>query len=766
MTFRLLFLLVCLIPQIGFSQLTDKDAEVLRQDLSEQINNLRVGLGLQPLIFNDTLKRAAQFHSDYMALHDLLTHDETQPKYATPKKRVTAFEGTDFETVGENALYSTAQSFPLKSKGVHKLADEMFNSWLNSPGHYANMTEPEYVYGDLGFKTNIGKRIVYATQVFGTKGYRVPGQLSSNAFGLSETIKDCEREFGLYSNVILNMGNGLSIEGDQVTLYFHDLSYFKQKLSGPNDGIAVDLVSRDQLLCGQPNQMDFSPVYDGILLKPYFTPAILANNRAESEYRIIAKIADIPDALQGNTYSPSLLLIKNGKVCKYVYPALIPYKGYALRTIEPIIQDEPSVQLVKQGVVRSQIVHYDFRTGSTSAIQIPTIQEYDNEIHSIQINSYSSVEGDQNRNTELHTSRAAFIQEQVSGTLAASPDTFIIHAEENWEQMNFQLNYFEREDLTRISHDSLKTIIAHRDNSLPWDSMLLAQRRATVVINYLGEFAEDGSEGSIGAFNLRTAVATGNSRLANKALFEMHRSSDHDPHILFEPQVLEFVKAQPTVIANYAAVVSFNFASDPYLVTTFIHSCLNQADKLDDRARFNLNHLYTLVGSYLLDNWDVSAERLSNVIHPKKMALISSKNETPELVLNLNLTFIQYYGQVNDAANISRAFNHIADHFKKISLKPEDDVDLALFFNSWSRYDLTLDYLLPRFKKGSLNEEGLFVLAQTMNFTSYTADQAVYVDVLEKALQSDPTRWCRWINSDFQIKRHFQIKRLYCESCQ
>ncbi|MGB3526229.1 MAG: CAP domain-containing protein [Flavobacteriales bacterium] len=765
MTLRLLFLLVCLLPRIAFSQLTDKDAEILRLDLAEQINSLRISKGLQPLLFNDTLKKAAQFHSDYMAARDLLTHTEKQPKYATPKDRVVAFKGTDLLTVGENVLYSTPQNFPLKSKDLHALATEMFNSWLNSPGHYANMTEPEYVFGDLGFKANAVKRTVYATHVFGTKGHQVPGQLSSNAFGLGETM-DCGKDFDIYSNVIMNLGNDLRIEGNQVTLYFHDISYFKHILSGPNDGIAVDLVSRDQLLCGQPNQLDLSPLYDGILLKPYFAPTILAHNRAESDYRVIAKIADIPAELQGKPYSPSLLLIKNGKVCKYVYPAWVPHKRYDLRPIEPLIQDEPTVQLVKQGVVRSQIVHYDFQVSSTSAIQLPTIETYGDAIHSIQIRCYSSVEGDAARNALLHNARAAFIQDQVTRALDVSADNVSIRAEENWDQMNFQLNYFHREDLTQISHDSLKTFLAHRDRSLPWDSLLLAQRRATVVINYLGEFNEDESEGTLGEFNLRTAVATGNSRLANKALFEMYRSSHYDPALLFEPQVLEFVETQPTVIANYAAVVSSNYFQDPYLITSFIHACLNQADKLDDRARFNLNHLYTLVGLALLNNWDVSAERLSNVIHPKKMALLSTPKETQELVLNLNLTFIQYYGQVNDAVNISTAFNHIADHFKKSVLKPEDDVDLALFFNNWSMYEMTLDHLLPRFKEGKLNRNGLFVLAQTMNYTSYTADPTVYVDVLEKALESDRVRWCAWVNSDFQIKRNYQIKRLFCESCQ
>lgn len=166
---KILFFLILLFPLVSFTQLTEKDAENLRIELSMRINNLRVEKGLKPLLFSDTLKKAAEFHSDYMAKNDLLTHDEKSLKYTTPKDRVLAFEGKDFEIVGENVLFSKPQDFPLKKQDIIALADEMFTSWKNSPGHYANMINQEYEYGDLGFATNIKKQIVYATQVFGKK---------------------------------------------------------------------------------------------------------------------------------------------------------------------------------------------------------------------------------------------------------------------------------------------------------------------------------------------------------------------------------------------------------------------------------------------------------------------------------------------------------------------------------------------------------------------------------------------------------------------
>lgn len=71
-----------------------------------------------------------------MAQNDVLSHDANIRDYETPAKRVRQFGGKDFEITGENVLSSTPQRFPLDENAVTALAEEMFLSWKNSPGHY------------------------------------------------------------------------------------------------------------------------------------------------------------------------------------------------------------------------------------------------------------------------------------------------------------------------------------------------------------------------------------------------------------------------------------------------------------------------------------------------------------------------------------------------------------------------------------------------------------------------------------------------------
>lgn len=782
MTKKVVFVILfisLIVPYFSFSQLSYRHKRILREELSGLINDLRKSEGLEPLISNDTLIKAAEFHSEYMARYNDLSHEQKFRKYRTPKKRVLKFDGDVFLTIGENILHTTPQFIPKKKKEVIALAQEMFNSWKNSPGHYANMVTPEYVYAGLGFKRDPNKNIIYATQVFGIKGHKVPNQISENSYKLRKDPLNCKEEFEKYSDQILFMGNRLRIEGNKVMLYYHDIKKFKELFSGTNNGIAIDLITQEQFPCGKSNQLDPSPVHDGILLKPFYGKEMIINNQAQGDYRLITQVGEIPKNLMGNEYSLSLVIVKGKRSCRSVYPFEIPYTDYELHSFSPIVRDESSTKLVKKGVLHTQNVVFNFKRNDTYAMDDPKIEKYPNAIHSVHINSFSSVEGNSTNNVRLHNLRAKYIKSEIQSRLGVASHKFTSTSKENWEQMDFQLQYYGLNSLSQLSEDTLKSFLSARNDSLAWDaltktnplwrsiswdSLLLSQRRSNAIINYTSDFTEGGE--SLGEFNLRTAVATRNDLLANKALYEMYQSADYNASILFEPQIIDFMKTHPKTVGNYAALLSKNYENSPYKVTEYISVWLNNLESLDETDRNNLMHLYTRVCSLLLDRWDVSSARLSYVIRPSRIQKITLKDPKPELVLNQHLIFIAYYGQINSTRNIGKSFRYIADYLKENAISQYDDVKLCLFFNKWGAYNLTVDYLLHRFKNENISENGLFLLAQTMNLIDIFEQPKDYFEVNERAIQDNTERWCNWVDRNFQVKRNYRMKRMYCEACR
>ncbi|GAB4476465.1 MAG: hypothetical protein OHK0037_38080 [Elainellaceae cyanobacterium] len=106
-------------------------AEVLRLT-----NEFRQQNGVQPLTYNSKLGNAAQGHTINMANLDFFSH--TGKDGSTIGQRVTA-SGYQWSFTGENiaAGYTTPQA--------------VVNGWINSPGHRANMLNPNYQEIGIGY---------------------------------------------------------------------------------------------------------------------------------------------------------------------------------------------------------------------------------------------------------------------------------------------------------------------------------------------------------------------------------------------------------------------------------------------------------------------------------------------------------------------------------------------------------------------------------------------------------------------------------------
>ncbi len=760
------FALLCilLLPLFSSAQLTPENVELLRLELTKKVNGLRAELGLKPLGNDVVLKKAAQQHSDFMAEKNVLTHDETQKGFESPDKRIEKAGGNDFELSGENVLFSSPVKLPLSKKDIALVAEEMFQQWKKSPGHYANMTEASYTLGDFGFTYDKDKSVIYATEVFGKRGVVVSGQLSNNGFGLKWASTDCEKDYSSFANVVMHLGNCFSIEGDKVIMSYHDKAWLQKILSDPNDGIAVDLVAKDQFTCGKDNNLDLSKVYDGVLLQPVYRDELFARNKAKGDYRIIAEIGSIPAALQGKEMLPCVILINNGEACKYIFPIPVPSADYPLIPIEPMWEDVKETAWLSEGIIISEEIQYTFKTAKTQPVELPRILG-EGSVYSVQIQAYSSIEGDPVKNAYLDSMRASFIEQDVLKRTEAKKEVIEKRHGENWDLNVFQLLYFDQQELLKLSHDSLRKVeTRHSPIPLNWDSLLFEQRVAKAVINYSGKFEFFDSTAFFEA-NLMTAVALKNNDLFNKAAFALYYSEDPFPLVVLETPIFEYALEHPEVVAAYSALLSLVYQTDEMTTTRFVLEWNNKVGQLSQKAKNNLSFLYALLGTQFLGEWDVARERLAKVIHPSKLTQLTKDLTPVELMLDVQLVFIEYFGQVNDGPNIHKSFQFISDYFKKNVLDVADAINLALFYNSWSMNEMAVDVLNPYYQKKELDETGLYTLLLTRTLIEGMNPSEELMQIHNDAYDMNPSRWCSYISDCFNLLRYPKVKKRYCEKC-
>ena len=648
------------------------------------------------LILHVDLQKAAQLHAVYIQKNRKLSHEERIDSLRTPRKRIEQFS-KEFDAFGENILYTKPKKTPIKRALLKRIADEMFMAWKKSPGHYANMISEVFTHGDFGFAYEKKSKRIYAAHVFGRIGTNIEGQLSASAFEIktpteSEAL-DCFSLMGNERNIAINLGNSISIEGKDILLYYHDKRIVAELIENENDGIAVDIIQRNQFECGKKNSLDVSKIYDGILLKPVYKKELFANNSSKSTYRLITKIGELPDDLVGKDIQMSMLIIKSGVKCDYNYPITISRSDYDLVPFPPNLQEE-TVDFITEGIVGMEDVYFNFDRDEIIAKNSPKLYATTG-IYSIDIMSYSSVEGNENDNNALHNERAKFIKKFLLAEIENKEIAITSDAKENWDLCKIQLELFGLDDLIDEEKQVIRRYI-NKNSNKQWKEALEKQRVSKARIFYTGKFAN--SDDLFLEMNLLTGIKNRNYKLVNKALYELYKADKRISFFNNGEWLPEFLEA-PELVTNTSAMLLKDINMyHTEMIALYVRNWLKKVPELSKEATENLLNLYAITTDRLLSFWDVEAEKIARIMHPDKTALLleeyDESNETHPLLLNFHIATINYYSHVRDTEKLIYAFQFISEYYKKKALTIKDKVKLALFFNHWSSFRLSHNLLL------------------------------------------------------------------------
>lgn len=145
------------VPENGYSLSYNLTGNLdIESHVFDQVNELRESLGIAPVTTNNILVEGAYIR----AKETYYVFDHVRPNGSN---WYTIFEEIpySFKACGENL---TTGSGLTREQAYNKI----FDSWYNSPGHYANMVNPDYKeIGIAIYFDNNGS--YYATQIFGTQ---------------------------------------------------------------------------------------------------------------------------------------------------------------------------------------------------------------------------------------------------------------------------------------------------------------------------------------------------------------------------------------------------------------------------------------------------------------------------------------------------------------------------------------------------------------------------------------------------------------------
>jgi uncharacterized protein YkwD len=753
---------------------------LIQTEYYKQLNALRAEKKVSPLIPGDAVLDAASFdQAHYMDSTKRVTHDQKVKRKETPQKRVFYYNGTH-DQIGENCMmlfigkemqvkYSKQ---PLIVRTEKEIATAMFLGWKNSPGHYKNMITPGYDVAGLGYFFNKDSSQIYCAQVFGAKPFVPRKGLDSpdNAFDVKESVPAVCNCFNnsTWSSLAKEI---LMIQvGDTVYLMCEKLDKLKSFFNNPADGIYLDFVLREQFVCEKNNLLHGSPIYDGFMTKPVLFKDMIKHNQAPGN-NFYAAIGVVPKEVKILKYGLNYGIIKNGYSCMYVYVNPIPDKNLDALNLVPKWLDNPDLEVKPDtfnGILKFNI---PFERGKTivGAAQktelIKRMEIYKPFVRSVRINTFSSVEGNEQANLKLQEQRAAVLKEIISGILKTDVNTQI-ESKENWDAFYKEIGNTKFSYLEKLPKPKVKELLQSRKMLDSLDMILGSTRIAQVEVE-LAARVDKNSDPYILLGAYQKALKSGDSLNAFACQSRLmqylraYRLSNNDITSVEIPGNRKYIAH----LTNWVGLAT----NDPQLFYTNKTRQMAQLYSTIDTNFLPLQFNYCIMAlKYIRELGDTIIPIPLLEAKMKKCYKLKTSTDSmyvDYMLLNYNIMTAYNNYQAHRYEKIDKPLQEIRNYFARHEITETEGVKLGLLFNMYAKYDWTLEILKPLLKQYPQNNEVLFLFIKTYSPSSSDfMDEAEYAALLSLAKKRDKARFMSWIDDEcFQLMRKTEIKTEYCK---
>lgn len=764
-------------PELNPSSL---NFSLLENEFMARLNKLRSDLKADPLVNDPILDKAAADQAGYQRQKRLVTHDQDDKKKKRPEDRVLFYHGTH-DQVGENCIaIPLKHSFkpkyskkPIEINTYAEAADALFLGWKASPGHYQNMIDPKYDVSGMGFSFDKDSSFLYCTQVFALRQFTFGIEMQSppDAYGVKEALPGSCSVFNT-EPARKALRSFQVVQGeDSIFIRSEELLLLKKFFNNPADGIYFDLVQRSQFTCEKNNLLHGSAIHDGKMLPPVLFKDLFKNNRSRDGKNFYAAVCSIPKSLKKNTIKLNFGFIKNGYACEYTYLVAVPERNLQMLDLYPKWVYLPENKIKPDTFTGNLSFTIPFERGETLMDEHITqrlkqkLEIYKPFITDVDIQTFSSVEGNSQANLKLQEQRAAGIKKIVDNYYSDSLSVKT-QASENWKDFFALIENTEVAYLKDLPKEKIKERLRSKSLLDSLDFLLRLSRSAQLNIGLKAHIDNDSdpylilaaykksieSQDSLKAFNAQ-------NKLLEYVTLQKFESAD------LLPIEIPLSKKFLPHLTNYLAV---SVKDKEALYYGYIRHIAMESSRIDPSYLPIQFNLCILSLKYMRDYGDTLIP--TPELEQKMNACFKLGTAEDSIIVNhmwLNYSILSLYTAWNQHLYhlLDRHLANARKYYPGAQISENEAIELGLLFNLYARYDWTVELLYPYVKDKTKNENLLYLFNETYasSRSNKLADEE-WLKYLRKAKKMNPGRFYTWINDDnFQLLRSELIKKEFCD---
>jgi len=762
------------------------DKSYLEGLIQEQIDDFRESKQLSILKYDEVLSAAADDQTLYMLKTGRITHDQPSVKKETPFSRVMFYDGMH-GLVGENCyklIVGTIVKLPgetkkTKLKSYHNVATAIAQGWIHSEDGGKIIGNGKYVSYGISVVLNERDNSIIATHVVGSEPFVLPEGLKPmrDNYGINPYDKSkCADLDKKYSYLPLLMADNIFFKNGEIYFYFHDLELFQNVMSGPGDGIAIDIIKRDQFECGIGNKFYPSKIHKGIMLSPISKSQIFGKNELKERNEIEVSLGPIPDYVDTNSVEFNLLIIKGNCLCQtIVYNSL---GGENLKSLDlNFMLDTLSMSSRTDSVLNQLTFTIPFKRNKSTFNSEDIKPFLDSlslnrlDLKRIEVIAYSSIEGGKKQNKVIQERRAKSILAAIKKYKLQDVATKIT-TKENWEGFyeSIKGSPYEKEYAKLAREDLLKVINSDTLN-VNLESYLEETRKAVIILTVKKVFLDET------LFNVLP-------EWFEKALKE----KDYVKAKVFQSIMLKNIengnvgKEKILAIKISHSKETVSFINNQIALMWYYSSTTNK----DSLHQFLLQQIETQLlidptNAFLCYNkivlrlllWSNNYKRETDPkLVLREIRLLSSSNIEKwminRLVLNFNLISADYYYDNKNFVEREKALEDVKKALFSSNLDRNQSFKIANYFMFQLRIDWAIDIMKPFAIKEDIDEEFLFTFLTLAIYSKEKIPENEYIAFMNRAKKLNKERFCKLFgfpNMSFQLLQNIHVKKLYCETC-
>ncbi len=761
----------------------DFDSELLEKLIINKINKYRIKNELDSIVKDITLTNAAEDQSEFMARMELVTK-KGRGKKKTTGKRLIYYGGSNY---GEELV---AKMSPKKGKIVFtydELAENFAFKFIKSKKTAQIVYNPLFIFIGVGCTLDEYKKKVYTSIVFGNynsfnnganrrKEMNVP--YSKRKYGLkhydAKVCKNCKK----FKN-IEDLQKGLYVKDDAIYFKSDNLRAIKKLLRKPKDGLAVDVIQREQYTCTGDNIIDNNLVNKGIMTKRVWRKKLLKKNmitdKKERKKKIDVKLAKMPKGIDGD-YELNLIIIQNKHVCMDIPQSYIDDGGVEYNSQIDLLADTVTInsKFVYKPVAETSKLDFKIpfeRNKSTynkDDIQpvLKSLKEPDFIIKNMTITAYSSIEGNESTNKSLQKQRAKSIVDALK-SLQNTNLKYKIITDDNWADFKTDVASTEYSNLASMSKKQAQDYIRKNKLSQELEPILKNERYAHIEADIVYDIDGDKEQAFV-VSRFNKAVKEGDLPKAlsiQKYILKKIISEDYDINAVKNQEIPE--------TAACAGLMMNKIWMQKYIEEEDLESgnYCNEINKLHKLVPSNdyisFNNVYCHVANNPCNKEDAIKNQQKEI---DDLYQTSLSKETVDL-LNMEFQFkvIEAVDTSDKPSDIlTQSLQKVKDIVNIKESNWQNSLKLAYIFMKHHDYDFATKLLDPFVYKDKVFEELIFTYISLCSKSQARMYSNRFAFALKKAHEINPTRFCELFAGKklpMQVIENKLVKKEYCNYC-